>query len=69
MSKEDFVERNVARGANDAKNSELWKNGIDLTINSLANSDPNFGRKITMIGKGEYLQTMLDTGKLDSALD
>ncbi len=68
MSKEDFIERNVARGANSAENSELWKIGIDNTINSLANN-VDFGRKVTIVGKGEYLQNILDSGKLSYALD
>jgi hypothetical protein len=68
MSKEDFIERNVTRGANSVEDSELWKNGIDITINSLANN-VDFGRKVIVVGKGEYLQNILDSGKLSFALD
>lgn len=67
MDRDDFIQRNVARGANDAENSGLWKDGIDATINTLADN-PVYGKKVTVVGKGEYLQNMLDNGKLYNAL-
>lgn len=67
MDRDDFIQRNVARGANDAENSALWKDGIDATINTLS-TNPIFGKKIVTINKGEYLQNMLDNGKLYNAL-
>jgi hypothetical protein len=67
MDRDDFIQRNVARGANYAKNSALWKDGIDTTINSLA-TNPVYGKKIVTVGKGEYLQNMLDSGKLYNVL-
>ena len=67
MDRDDFIQRNVARGANDAENSALWKDGIDATINSMA-TNPVYGKKVTVVGKGEYLQNMLDNGKLYNVL-
>ena len=67
MDRDDFIQRNVARGANNAENSALWKDGIDATINSLA-TNPVYGKKIVTVGKGEYLQNMLDNGKLYNVL-
>lgn len=67
MDRDDFIQRNVARGANDAENSALWKDGIDATINSMA-TNPVYGKKVTVVGKGEYLQNMLDNGKLYDVL-
>lgn len=64
MSKDDFVKRGKARG--DA-NPELWKEGIDNTINSLA-TNPVFQKKLVTINEGAYLADMLDNGSLYNAL-
>ena len=67
MSSNDFVARNVARGANNEENSIKWKQGIDGTIQSVI-SDPNNNLEVMLIGPNDYLENLLLNGSLQTEL-
>jgi hypothetical protein len=67
MSSDDFVARNVARGANNETNSIKWKQGIDSTIQSVT-SDPNNNLEVVLISPNDYLENLLLNGSLQTEL-
>ena len=68
MESEDFINRNVARGANNKTNSKKWKAGIDKSL-SLYAANPVHTSKIHTVQTGEYLEHLLENGTLSRELD
>jgi hypothetical protein len=49
MSEGDFVNRNVARNANNRENSIKWKAGIDQTISDYISSSSENEQKVVTV--------------------
>lgn len=64
MSREDFINRGLQRGD---KHPDLWKDGIDATINKHS-LNSSFKKKVKTIKEGMYLTDLLDNGSMDLSL-
>ena len=65
MDSDDFVMRNVSRGANNYSNSVKWKQGIDRSIESARNIVP----EVYTIQKGKYLEDLFREAEKPEAID